>query len=392
MHVDSAAALDLEAVLARVREIVEDVIAPNASAVDEQARWPEEGVRALQAAGLAGLVVPQAYGGLGFGLLGLVRVCEEIGKACCSSALCFGMHCVGSAVLSAKATPHHARRYLEPIVRGEHWTTLALSEPGTGAHFYFPETELERVSAEAFCLRGVKSFITNGGHADSYVVSTVAVGPGRPAGEFSTVVVQADTEGLRWGEPWNGIGMRGNSGRRLDLPGVQIPAADLLGEEGDQIWYIFNVVAPYFLASMSGTYLGAASAALDQARAHLKRRLYGHSGAALSQVAVLQHRLGSLWSVVERTRQFAYYAAAESDAGGPAAVPALCSAKAEVAEAAVETVNGVMTLMGGQGYRENGLLGRLLRDVRAADVMAPTTDILRTWTGRILLDMPILGE
>lgn len=70
----------------------------------------------------------------------------------------------------------------------------------------------------------------------------------------------------------------------------------------------------------------------------------------------------------------------------------LTSAKAEVAQCAVEVTNEAMTLVGGIGYRDRSPLERHLRDARAADVMSPTTDILRTWTGRAVLGLPLLGE
>lgn len=384
--------MNMEEILARVDEVVRDVIADEASTVDAESRWPEKSLRALQAAGVGGLVVPRDAGGLGQGLLGLVRVCEAIGRACASTALCFGMHCVGAAVIAAKATADQRRRYLEPISRGEHLTSLALSEPGTGAHFYFPQTQIERVSDEHYRINGVKSFVTNGGFADSYVVSTVAADVDLPIGEFSCVVLCNDTEGMHWGKAWTGLGMRGNASRRVELRNVVIPRGDLLGEEGDQIWYIFHVVAPYFLCAMAGTYLGLADAALLEARTHLKNRIYGHSGKTLSEMPILQHRLGHLWSVVERTRRLVYYAGAEGDAGGPDGLAALFSAKAEVADCAVEVVNEAMTLMGGIAYGVEGRMGRLLRDARAAHVMAPTTDVLRTWTGRALLGHPLLAD
>lgn len=392
MQASAPLPLNLERLLAQVRKVVEEVIAPDADRVDQEGRWPEAGIRALQAVGLGGLVVPQQFGGLGFGLYGLIRVCEEISRACPSTALCFGMHCVGSAVISAKATADHHIRYLEPINRGEHLTTLALSEPGTGAHFYFPQTELLRDASGQYHLHGQKSFVTNGGHADSYVVSTVAADPGRPVGEFSTVVLKEGTPGMRWGEPWRGFGMRGNSSTALFLEDVVLSPRELLGEEGDQIWYVFQVIAPYFLAATAGTYLGVAAAAFEEARSHLKHRVFGHTGEALGQIPVLQHQLGTLWAMLERTRRLAYFAGEEGDDGGPDALPALCSAKAEVADNAIDIVNRAMTLVGGRGYSDNGRLPRLLRDVRASAIMAPTTDILRTWTGRILLDQPILAD
>jgi alkylation response protein AidB-like acyl-CoA dehydrogenase len=384
-------AIDLDQILSRTRQVVRDVIAPDAAAVDREARWPERGLRALQAAGLGGLVVPEKYGGLGRGLLVQTQVCEIIGRECASTALCFGMHCVGAAVIAAKARPEQ-RPYLEAISQGRHLTTLALSESGVGVHFYFPQTRLMQEGAEAFRVSGGKDFVTSGGYADSYVVSTVAAGPGRPADEFSCVVIPKDAKGLVWGPPWAGLGLRGNQSRSVLLQNVSVPRSDLLGSEGDEIWYVFQVVAPYFLIAMGGTYLGVAQAALDTAREHLARRKYAHSGQALSQVTLLQHRLGLLWAQVERTRRLVYWAAEEADEGGPDALPGLCAAKAEVADCAVGAVNEAMTLCGGKAFREDEPLGRLLRDARAAHVMSPTTDILLTWAGRALLGEPLLGD
>ena len=94
-------------------------------------------MKALQASKLTGLVVPKANGGLGHGLLALAKISEELGKGYSSAGLCFGMHCVGTAVIAAKATGRQQEQYLVPIAEGKHITTLALSETGTGAHFYF---------------------------------------------------------------------------------------------------------------------------------------------------------------------------------------------------------------------------------------------------------------
>lgn len=370
--------------------IAHEVLRPNAERVDSEARWPEEGMRALQRAGLGGMVAPASVGGCGTGLQALVEVCEVLGRECASTALCFGMHSVGTAVIAAKATTDQKKRFLEPICAGEHLTTLSLSEPGTGAHFYYPQTELERVSADEVRITGTKSFVTNGGHADSYVVSTVTASGDAPVGQFSMLLVPEGSPGMRWDESWDGLGMRGNSSRTLHLEGVRVPSSDVLGEEGDQIWYVFEVVAPYFLMAMSGSYLGLAQAALDEAIEHLNSRSYTHSGASLGQVSVLQHRLGCLWSVVERTRQLVYSAARLADAQKPGALPALFSAKAEVGDCVTTVVNEVMTLMGGKAYGASSKMSRLLRDARAAHVMAPTTDILRTFAGRALLGLPLL--
>ena len=384
--------LSIQEVLARAERVTREVVVGEVPRVDGEGRWPEAGLRALQAAGLGGLVVPEESGGLGYGLLALAQVCEVLGRACASTAICFGMHCVGAAVIAAKATAAQKREYLEPIAAGRHLTTLALSEPGTGVHFYLPMTELV-AEAGGYRIRGRKSFVTNGGHADSYVLSTKASGPGAGPGDFSCLIVPAEAPGLVWGGEWKGVGMRGNSARGLELNDVPVPASALLGQEGDEIWYVFNVVAPYFLVAMAGTYQGIATSAFEEARRHLKERHYAHSGSSPGQQSVLQHRLGSLWAMVERTRLLIHSAAARGDAGEPSALPALCSAKAEVGDTAVTVANEALTLVGGRGYSEEASpLFRHLRDARAAHVMSPTTDLLRTWTGRALLDLPLLGD
>ncbi|HEX2253114.1 MAG TPA: acyl-CoA dehydrogenase family protein [Thermoanaerobaculia bacterium] len=391
MNASRQPALSRDEVLLRVRQIASEVAGPQAEAVDREARWPAEALGQLQAQGLGGLVVPVSAGGLGHGLLALVEVCEALGRCCPSTAICFGMHCVGAAVIAAKATPEQHERYLVPIAAGEHLTTLAVSEPGTGVHFYLPQTAL-RESDDGYVVSGTKSFVTNGGMADSYVVSTVAAEAEAPPGQFSCVLIRDGLPGVEWQEPWNGLGMRGNSARSVGLGDVRIAPYDLLGDRGDQIWYVFQVIAPYFLMAMAGTYLGVATAALDEAVAHLRHRSYGHGGTDPGDHPIVQRDLGALWRRVERTRRLIYFAAAEGDAGGPDALPALCSAKAEVAECAVDAVNSALTLTGGIGYREHSKLGRLLRDARAAHVMSPSTSLLETWIGRHLLGQPLLAD
>jgi alkylation response protein AidB-like acyl-CoA dehydrogenase len=383
---------DLSILLLKAQEIAKDVLASQVESIDQSASWPEGGLRALQHAGLASLVIPTTYGGQGQGLLTLAKVCEILGQECASTAICYGMHCVGSSVISANATPDQQARFLSPICEGKHITTLSLSEAGTGAHFYLPQTTLEAISEDEFRITGSKTFVTNGGHADSYVVSVVAASPEAPIGQFSCVVLPADSEGVNWGAEWDGLGMRGNSSRTMELRGVRVSRNNLLGKEGDQIWYIFNVVTPYFLMAMAGTFLGVATSALDEASKHLRRRYHSHTGANLAQATVLQHRLGSLWGVLERTRRLTYYAAMSFDAGEPDALTAVMAAKVEVAECVVNIVNEAMTLCGGIGYRKGSKLHRLLRDARAAHLMSPTTDILRVWIGRALLGQPLLSD
>lgn len=379
----------LDRLVDAAREIADTVVARSAEREDRDAIWPAESMRALGDAGLLGLNVPEALGGHGEGLAGLVAVAETLASQSASTAMCFAMHCVGTAVIAAKATDWQKEAYLRPIARGEHVTTLALSEPGTGVHFYLPETRIV-ADHDNFVVTGIKSFVTNGGQAHSYVASTRAAEDAGGEGTFSCVLLDEGTPGMEWSEPWHGLGMRGNSSRSVTLAGVRVPSRNLLGEEGDQLWYVFEVVAPYFLMAMAGTYLGTAAAALEVAREHLGSRRHSHSGELLGSQPVLAHRLGELWIEVERTRQLVYAAAQRADAGEPGALLGVLGCKAAAGDTAVHVANEAMTLCGGMAYRDNARLARILRDARASHVMAPTTDVLKTWVGRALLNLPLL--
>jgi isovaleryl-CoA dehydrogenase len=389
MHAEHALSpTRLRELVGRAAEVTRSVVAKNAERDDAAATWPAESMAALADAGLMGLHVSPELGGHGEGMMGLVAIAETIAQESGSTALCYAMHCVGTAVLGAKATDHQKQQYLEPIARGEHITTLALSEPGTGLHFYIPQARLTR-AADRLVIDGTKSFITNGGHCDSYVVSTAGVAEPAGEGAFSCVVVDADSPGMEWQDEWHGLGMRANSSRTLRLNSVPIPAANLLGEEGDQVWYVFEVVAPYFLMAMAGTYLGIAQAAFDIAREHVGTRRFAHTGELLGAEPVVAHRLGGMWSDVERTRHLIYGAATRGDAADPDALVPILACKAAAGDTSVSVTNEAMTLCGGAAYRENSKLARLLRDARASHVMAPTTDLLRTWVGRALIKLPL---
>jgi isovaleryl-CoA dehydrogenase len=201
----------LPALRAQFEEIVDEVVAPRGAAVD---------------AGLTGLKVPARLGGHGGGLGELLMATELIGTACPSSALCFGMHCVGTAVIAAEATAWQEAHYLRPIAAGRHLTALVLSESGSGAHFYLPSTTLTP-DGDGFRVDGVKQFVTNGGHADSYVISPLA--SDADTGDFSCLVVDAGTPGVEWMAPWEGFGMRDNSSRGKRLHGARCRAGCLLG-------------------------------------------------------------------------------------------------------------------------------------------------------------------
>lgn len=383
---------DESKILKTVEDISSTIISEDAESTDRLARWPERGIRCFQKEGLGGLTIPVEYGGLGQGTKTLAKVCELVGQHCTSTAISFGMHAVGSAVIASKATGYQQEKYLTPICEGQHLTSIALGEASSGSQFYLPQTRMQYHSQSEYKINGVKSFVINGGRADSYIASAVAEISNTPGEQFNCFMVNSDTAGIAWEDHWKGLGLRGNNTCDMTLNNLKIPDKNILGQFGDQIWFVFNVITPYFLSSLAGAYLGIAHAALEEVTQHIKNKAFSFNGRALASSSVIQYQLGCLWAKYSRARALVYYATECYDMDHDSALMELFSAKAEVADSVIEIVNESMTLCGGYAYREGSKLDRLLRDARAVHVMPPTTDILRIWTGRSLLDQPLLAD
>jgi alkylation response protein AidB-like acyl-CoA dehydrogenase len=172
---------------------------------------------------------------------------------------------------------------------------------------------------------------------------------------------------------------------------VKISDQEILGNVGDQIWYIFNIITPYFLTAITGAYLGLGRAAIEEIKAHITQRKFSYNDKTIASSSVIQHKMGVLWAKYVRTKALIYYSTQNYDKGENTQLD-LFSAKAEVADSVIDIVNEGMTMCGGSTYREDSNLNRMLRDARAAHIMSPTTDMLRIWTGRSILDQPLLTD
>src|SRR5437899_8721352 len=165
--------------LARAETIAREVLARHAEEVDRRARWPAEGLAALAEAGFLGLTVPAESGGAGEGPRTFFAVMRALSGQCASTAMIYLMHvCASQVIAAAKAFPLR-ESILRDMAAGRHLSTLAFSEKGSRSHFWAPVSQAVAVSSDVR-LTAEKSFVTSAGHADSYVVSTRAVGATEP--------------------------------------------------------------------------------------------------------------------------------------------------------------------------------------------------------------------
>jgi alkylation response protein AidB-like acyl-CoA dehydrogenase len=336
----------------------------HAAAVDHDGAFPEQTVKALADAGLLGLTLPTAVGGLGLGPAEFLQVTRSLAAACASSAMVYLMHVCTAQLAQGGGAPNEDLRGMASDRLG----TLAFSERGSRSHFWAPVSEMHGSDGDAR-LAADKSFVTSAGHADVYAVST------RPAG--------GDTTG-----PWVGLGLRGNASAPMTFT-TPLAETTLLGEEGRGLDLMLGVVLPWFQLGQGGVSLGIAQGALAIAVGHVTNAKLEHLGQTVADLPTVRARLGRAQTEVDELSGFLSDLARRM-AYGDANAPVL-SAKAVANETAIRVTSEAMQACGGAAMSPKLGLERLFRDARAGSVMAPTTDVLYELTGRAMAGMPLLG-
>ena len=353
-----------------------------AAEVDRDGRFPEETVGALADAGLFGLTVAEAAGGLGHGPSEFLTTTRRIASADPSAAMIYLMHTCAVQVSIAGGAPADTIA----AMAGAHLSTLAFSERGSRSHFWAPTSQVQGSDGDAR-LSATKSWVTSAGHANSYVVSTRPADAASPI-ESSLYLVPADAPGIEATGPWIGLGLRGNASAPMSF---ETPLSDAapLGEGGKGLDLMLGVVLPWFQLGQGAVSLGIAEGALGAAVAHVTGARLEHLDQTLADLPTVRARIGRAQTEVDGVAGFLADLArrmAEGDATAP-----VLSAKAVANEMAIRVTSEAMQACGGAAMSPSLPIERFFRDARAGSVMAPTTDVLYELTGRAMAGMPLLG-
>ncbi len=378
----------IQELLAANERLSKEVLAPRADEVDLSRSFPRLNIQELGRAGLLGLTVPVEYGGAGGSMADAARALETLGAACASTAMVTLMHCCGTAVIVAKGSNELKRSLLPAIARGEHLTTLAFSEAGSGGHFYMPVSEVTR-NGDGLRLEAQKSFVTSAGEADSYVVSTRKAGAVGPT-DLDLYLVAKGTRGFEVGKSFEGLGLAGNASAPMKLDSVELRDQDRLGPEGSGFQTMMGVVLPNFQIGAAAVSLGIAGAAFQLSSAHVTTRKYEHAGSApLAAIPRVQFLAAEMALELRSARAYLAETLRRAGSGDPEAMLDILGIKAKAAEAALAVTSRAMTLGGGSAYGKRGGLERVFRDAQAAAVMAPATDVLKEFLGKACLGIPL---
>ena len=380
--------LTLSAAIAKAKDIADGVLVPSAPANDRAGQFSEDAVEALGKAGLLGLTIPVEHGGFGLGPRAFAAVVAVLAEADASVAMVYMMHvCAVATILAARPAASVADT-LEDIVGGRHLSTLAFSESGSRSHFWSPVSKARRNGAGVY-LTARKSWVTSAGHAQSYVVSSLAPEGAGPT-DSTLYLVPAGAKGLSVAGPWDGLGMRANASSPMTLENCLVDPVRQLTDDGAGFGAMLNVVLPLFNLGNAAVALGLCRATVAATASHLKSAKFEHLGQSLgeslptlrAQLAEMQietdglaARIDDLVDHLERPRETTVLRVLET--------------KAAAGDIAVSVTSAAMRACGGAAFSRHTGVERLFRDAHAGVVMAPTGDVLREFIGRAVLGMPL---
>ncbi len=332
--------------------------------------------------GLMGVVWPAEYGDSNMSTLDYAIVMEELARVDAGVALSVAAHsslCSGHIFLAGSDA--QKREFLTPLAKGEKIGCWGLTENSAGSDAGGTKTTAVR-DGESWILNGSKTFITNGGFADTAVVMAVTDKSQGKKG-ISAFIVERGTAGFKTGKKEDKLGVRSSDTSELAFEDCRVPAANLLGEQGQGFIDTLRILdrGRIGIAAFS---IGIAQASFEASLQYAKGRTqFGH---AIADFQAVQWKVADMAVKVEAARLLAWRAASLRDSGEQHTVES-SMAKLYASEAAVEVAPDAVQLHGGYGYTKDYPVERYLRDSKLGTIGEGTSEIQRLVIARGLLGL-----
>jgi alkylation response protein AidB-like acyl-CoA dehydrogenase len=355
-----------------IRKFLEKEVQPHLEEWEEKT-FPNSIFERLGELGFLGLRYPPEYGGQGGDYFSAVVLSEEMARAGSGG---LGM---AVAVQTEMATPpvfkygteEQKRRWLAPAIRGEQIASIAITEPDAGSDVAGITTVARRYGDE-YVVNGRKTFITNGARCHWALVVTKGDRE-RGHGGYNLLVIEKGTPGFSVAKTLKKLGMHSSDTAELLFDDCHVPAANLIGEEGEGFKQLMWELQGERMITAAGAIAGAQRTFEYTMEYAQNRQAFGQS---IANFQVIKHRLVDMGTKIAAVRAFVYQTAKQWD-DGEYPVREISQAKLLATQVACEVADDAIQILGGHGYMSEFPVERAWRDARLARIGAGTDEIMK---------------
>lgn len=362
------------------REFADAEVRPKVFEYDEAQKFPEELVARMGELGFLGAVVAEELGGEGMTAREFVVIMEELGRVDPSVALTLAAHsglCLEHILQFANDA--QKKKYVPDLASGKKIGSWCLTEPGSGSDAGGMLTTAEKKGSD-YVLNGTKNFITNGSYASTFVVMA-KTDPSKGKAGISAFIVEKEM-GIRVGKKENKLGFRASDTVQLVFENVRVPAANLLGQEGNGLKQALAVLDSGRVG-VAALAVGLARGALEASVKYAKERKA--FGKTLGEFQGIQFKLADMATEIEAARLLTFRAAEDKALGKPLTLSA-AYAKYFASEVAQRAATEAVQIHGGYGYIKEFPVEKYYRDAKLLTIGEGTSEVQRMVIAKNILE------
>jgi len=358
----------------QVRRFIDEEVKPHADQWEVDGCVPRDVLRRMGELGFFGIRYPEEYGGSAMDTRATAVWAEELGRSTFSGvAITALVHTdMASVHLYNAGNEEQRRAHMPGVISGDLITAVAVTEPDAGSDVKGIRTTARRHGNESYVLNGSKMFITNGVHAGLYCVAAKTDPDGPPSRGVTMFLVEKGTPGFTVASQLDKHGWRSSDTAELHFEDCVVPAANILGEEGQGFYAIMRNFQNERIV-IGAMAIGEAQAALDLTVDYVKERKA--FGAPLWEKQAIRQRLAMLSAKVAAGRHL-IYATAYRDASGEDVVKEVSMIKAYCGELVNEVMYDCLQFHGGSGYMRGTAIERMTRDARVQAIGGGATEVM----------------
>jgi acyl-CoA dehydrogenase len=354
------------------RDFTAKEIIPVAAQYDEEEKFPRDIFDKAREIGLVNMNIPEEYGGMGATLMDEVIVAEELGYGCTGISTSMSTNALGNLPIVLAGNDEQKKYWLgERLVDNGELVSYCMTEPAAGSNVIGIKTRAEKKNG-SYIINGSKTFITNASHANFYTVFAIT-NPEAGHGGMSCFIIDRETPGVSVSKKFEKLGQRASDTAEVTFENVEVPAENILGQEGMGFLIAMNVF-DFSRPGVAAAAVGLLRRALDESIKYAKER--ETFGKEIWKHQAIGHKIAEMSIRYQAARLLTWQSAWIVEQHKPDALMS-AAAKIYAADEAMKSAVEAVQVFGGYGFMREYPVEKLMRDVKVFQIYEGTSEILR---------------